>query len=279
MQLTVVVRRLLPKFAGIIASNPFGIGTGKETHATEKQTSDVEKAKGGRGDKNGDGKTNPKTPSDGQKEEKHRKEEAAGRSHNKGHHSDKDKDRSEDSHGEHSKAQKAKEKAAEQQKGGGESEKKTTMHANVARGLAGIWKELNEEEPRTDSKSSDEDATQGSDASKAEGEGIVPDDSGPVARIVAYSDSDSDEPLPLPFQKQRDRGAGTASDAEPEEASSSAAEGASKKWRWPWRGASKRLPEEVTPVGLVQQLPICCPAPDCLSLLPASTGFALCRLN
>ncbi|CAL8462219.1 g1750 [Coccomyxa elongata] len=239
--------RLLPKFAGIIASNPFGIGTGKEIHAAEKQTSDVEKKKGGRGDKNGDAKPNPKTPSDGQKEEKHRKEEAAGRSNNKGHHTGKDSDKSEDSHGEHNKAQKAKEKAAEQQKGdGGGPEEKTTMHANVARGLAGIWKELNEEEPQTDNRSSDEDPTQASDAPKSEGEGIVRDDSGPVARIVAYSDSDSDEPLPLPFQKQRDRGAGTASDAEAEEASSSAPEGAGKKWRWPWRSASKRLPEEVS---------------------------------
>ncbi len=268
-QLTGVDRRLLPKFAGIIASNPFGIGAGKETHAAEKQTSDVEKKKGGRGDKDGDAKANPKTPSDGQKEEKHRKEEAAGRSNSKGHHAGKDSDKSEDSHGEHNKAQKAKEKAAEQQKGdGGAPDEKTTMHANVARGLAGIWKELNEEEPQSDNRSSDEDPTQASDAPKGEGEGIVRDDSGPVARIVAYSDSDSDEPLPLPFQKQRDRGTGTASDAEAEEASSSAPDGAGKKWRWPWRSASKRLPEEVFQVWLLQQHPYVArllSAPQCLA--------------
>lgn len=239
--------RSLPGFAGISASNPFGIGASKGSDAADKQRSGEEqKGKGDKGGKDGDAQAKSKALAEGQKEERHRKDDAAGRSNNKEQHSNSDRDKGQESRAKQQKEREAKERAAESQKG--ESEQKNTMQANVARGLVGIWREFNEEDDKKASgRSSDDDTKQASEASGKEGEGIVPDDSGPVARIVAYSDSDSDEPLPLPFQKQRDKASATASDAEADDASVSEPEGG-KKRRWPWRSLAKRLPEEVPPV-------------------------------
>lgn len=257
-----VACRSFPAFAGISASNPFGIGASKGSDAADKQQSGEEqKAKGGKEGKDGDAKAKAKALADNQKEERHRKDDAAGRSNHKEQQSDSDRDRDKghESRMRHQKEREARERAsAEGQKGGGgEPEEKTTMHANVARGLVGIWREFNEEDPpRGSGRSSDDDARQESDVPKREGEGIVPDDSGPVARIVAYSDSDSDEPMPLPFQKQRDKGTAEASDAENDEAAVASAPEASRKRRWPWRSHVKHKPTE--------EVPLVCSSPSAL---------------
>lgn len=210
-------------------------------------------------------KQNSKSPAESQKEERHRKDDAAGRSNNKGDHGGRDKDKSEKSS--HAEQHKARDEASEKQKGsdkqkdndklkgndkqkagGTSTDEKTPMHANVARGLAGIWKEISEESG--EGRSSDEDSRQSSSAQpERDAEGVV-EDAAPVARIVAYSDSDSDEPLPLPFQKQRDKGpTGASSDADADEASTSSAAAGGGRQRWLWRSLSKHLPEEVSQAG------------------------------
>jgi hypothetical protein len=235
--------------AGITSSNPFalrGSGGDKSTGPGGKeQPSKDPKSNEHKGGKDGqpkqsNGNAQTKASSSAtEKEQQHRKEDAAGRSKDKGEPSGRDRDK----HGETG-AGKVQGGGERRRRAGKAMEQGRATLASTAKELAGIWKEIKEEASRRDSSDDEAGDVQPSRDARPPEEDVVP-----VARIVAYSDSDSDEPLPhLPFQKQQDKAEGAGGGRSGDEAASSSGDAqgppARKKW-WPWRG-SRRMPGSIS---------------------------------
>ncbi|CAL5227620.1 g10624 [Coccomyxa viridis] len=216
-------RWLAPAFAGISASSPGALAiTGRDKNekvaikqaAAEEQKHEKEEAAQKQAIRSGDAEADHRSASsEPQKEARHRKDDAAGRS------------LGEDAHqGKH---------APEQGRAPAEGPETAgkARRGNPARHLAGIWKELND-----DSMDSDDDKDRDKEQEQEAGGKEADEDAGETvtqARIIAYSDSDSDDPvLPsLPFRRRRaDEGSDSDNNAD------SSSGGSEKKGLFTWRG-------------------------------------------